>query len=418
MTEKDLLAEATQFYLGSRDFNGLPLRLVSVAEGELRGLLAGLISSGLVSVNFGDRHPNPHILAFAPESSSEQLDKLSRLRLVDACVYPSPEHLTGVVERSRYEGEPFRLKLALGEPQLSYYSFDLTVLEGYRNDPRYHYDTDDVAGRISVTSETYLQGEMRRADKVFLQTFGFSYDNNLNRAVAAYLCYLAGLTPEHQQIWLAKVLTDGFTLHPEYHRMTMGEWPEGGCIFTAFLAEVHMINEMSRMMGRPALFRRDFYETDRPKGFGFLVRPTLRELNDFILLLDKLLSENIDPEFFRSEVVPEEESPRAGGKIVVRQKGSLRLLAEWLNGTVHFPNPGPKDKMIAVFKKIRHLRQRPAHAIDDNIFSQSYFKDQRELMKEAYNALRTLRLILGNHPAARHCEVPEWLRTGRTIWTY
>jgi len=38
--------------------------------------------------------------------------------------------------------------LALGEAQLSYRSFDLSVLEFYRNDPRHRYENDDINGRI------------------------------------------------------------------------------------------------------------------------------------------------------------------------------------------------------------------------------------------------------------------------------
>ena len=36
-----------------------------------------------------------------------------------------------------------------------------------------------------------------------LQTFGFSYDLKLNRAVAVFV-HLARLSPEHQQIWKAQ----------------------------------------------------------------------------------------------------------------------------------------------------------------------------------------------------------------------
>ena len=56
-------------------------------------------------------------------------------------------------------------------------------------------------------------------------------------------------------------------------------------------------------MGRPALFRNDFgrYAEERPIDFAFMVRPTLRELNAFVLTLDKLLSDNIDPKFFETK---------------------------------------------------------------------------------------------------------------------
>jgi hypothetical protein len=416
VTQAELLQSITDFYLQSPDFNGIPARMISVSVAKLKPLIGRLVELGQISINFGDRHPNPHILAFEPEAKSKQLEKLAQLDLMDACLYPSKERLAGVVHQSEYRDEPFRLKLALGEPQLSYYSFDLSILEIYRNDPRYHYRNDDISGSISVTSTASLEGQIRATDETHLQTFGFSYDEQINRAVAVFLWYLRCLTPEHQRIWNAKLLTGNFKLHPDYGRMIAGHWPERVSIFTAFIEEQHHINEIARLMGRPRLFRTEFKEEPRPRGFGFLIRPTLEEFNAFVLVLDKLISENIDPEFVGGEVPLEQERSRADGKVVVARKGSLQLLNDWLGQTVRFPDPDPKDEMMSTFKKIRKLRQKPAHAIDENAFDQKYFKDQRKLIMDAYNAVRTLRLILMNHPAARSYEVPEWLEKGE-IWT-
>jgi hypothetical protein len=49
-------------------------------------------------------------------------------------------------------------------------------------------------------------------------------------------------------------------------------------------------------MGRPNLFRQDFgqYGENEPRRFTFLVRPTLEEFNEFVLLLDKMLSDNLN----------------------------------------------------------------------------------------------------------------------------
>lgn len=417
MTDRELLGQVTKYYLDSADFNGLPARLLPLCAEELGERLARLISQRVVSLNFGDCHPNPHILAFEPEIVPVQLEKLSRLGLATLCLYPSREHLATVVDPMNYAGQPFRLDMALGGPQLSHCSFDLAVLESYRNDPRYYYSCDDISGRISVTSVASSGGQIRSSDKILLKTFGFSYDEDLNRAVAVYLCYLAGLSPEHQQIWRAKMLSATFKLHPLYHRLTMGHWEDGGSLFTAFLKEQHLINEMSRLMERQPLFRESFQESYRPKAFGFLLRPTLVELNGFIHLLDKLLSDNINLDFFQGEVDRESETSRKDGKIVVRQKGSLQLLEEWLKKPSQNQDSEPRDEMIAVFKNIRKRRQRPAHAIHEDVFDQQYLKDQRQLMINAYKAMRTLRMILGTHPSTRSCKVPGWLQEEK-IWTY
>lgn len=62
------------------------------------------------------------------------------------------------------------------------------------------------------------------------------------------------------------------------------------------------------------------------------------------------------------------------------------------------------------------LAQASIHAVHEDEFDQRYFREQRELVMKAYEAVRTLRLILANHPATKKHEVPDWLFKGE-IWT-
>lgn len=417
MTKNDLLKTIIKFFLESREFNGISASTFEISKREIRGLIAELVKEGKVSICFGDIFPNPHVKAFNAEPIKTQIHKINTLGLQDACLYPEKEALIKIVDQTKFQDKPFTLKLALGEPQLSYYSFDLSVLEGYRNDPRYHFDLDDISGSLSVKSEHYESGTMVESDQIFLQTFGFSYDSNMNRAVAVYLWYLATLSPEHQRIWHTKLLSDDYKLHPDYHRQTMGSFPKGVSIFTAFLGEMHHINEMSKLMDRAILFKKEFTGDKRPRAFSFLLRPTLKEFNDFVHLLDKMISDNINLDFFKGDISLEEEIERSDGRLIVKPKGSLRILDDWLTQTVRFPDPTRKNQMITIFKKVRKKRQHPAHAIEEDVFDQKYFMEQRVLMKDAYDAIRDLRLIFKNHPQAKNYDVPAWLQKGK-IWTY
>jgi hypothetical protein len=249
-----------------------------------------------------------------------------------------------------------------------------------------------------------------------MQTFGFSYDSELNRAVAVFLRYLTGLSPQHQQIWNSKRLDGDFKLHPDYFRASiLGEWGEGVSIFEAFIEEQHQINILCSLMGRPPLFRVEFTEGNRPREFGFLLRPTLREFNAFALLLDKMVSDNIHQDFFRDDISLEYEEARPDGKIVVGRKGTIQALDEWLSLRYRIADRTPIDKMIAAFKEIRKLRQQPAHAIKDDEFDQQYLKQQRELMIKAHEAVRTLRIVFSQHPSAQGHKIPEYLDTAK-IW--
>jgi len=427
VSAEQVLQKITKHYLKSRDFNGITIaELLEELETEwftLRTLLKTLVAEELVSVIDHDTDVNPNIYRLPLEPKESQLRKLDGDNVPIGCLYPRTKHLTQVIDRSSYDGKPYLLELALGEPQLAYRSFDLSILEFYRNDPRYYYTNDDVRGTINVRDAYFESEGMADSDQVLLSSFGFSYDDDLNRAVAVFLRYLADLSPEHQRIWKAKEIGGSYKLHPDYFRNTVyGEWGECVPICNAFLKEVRLINQMTSAMERPPLFKEDFgeYGDDKPRKFGFLIRPTLEEFNNFVLLFDRMLSDNIDKKFFQNDVPYEREEERRDGKIVVHQKGTLQILDEWIRKwfTPYGNDWEPWERAMKSFRDLRKLRQKPAHSIDEDVFDQSYFRQQRELLIDVYNGVRTLRMLLENHPRVRESgiEVPDWLREGR-IWT-
>jgi len=423
-TRERLLNEVTTRYLSSRDFNGVSLALLVPSTSDwstIRASLVELVREECIGVLFPDTDDNPHILRFGFEPADEQVRKLEAVEdLRHVCAYPRPAHLRKVVAPSSYEGRPFTLELALGEPQFSYRTFELSVLETYRNDPRYWYQNNDIEGSISIRREFYESENMLERDKVLMQTFGFAHDANLNRAVAAFLRYLSPLSPEHQQVWKAREVRDGYKLHPDYVKNILGDWGErGASVFVALLVELHVINRMAEAMGRPSLFRKDFgpYAEDKPAELTFLVRPTSKELNNFILALDKVLSDNINRRFFRGEVTAEIEERRPDGKIIIRPKGTLSMLDEWLRKKIRLPDWEPWDTALATLREVRELRQRPAHALDDDVFDQRYLKQQRDLAVRAYQAVQTIRLLFANHPKTKDIDIPRWLNEG-PIWDF
>ena len=221
--KSDILRVVASYYLDSGDFNGTPIiRLIQeigVDWNKMWPALQELIDEDAIGVLFSDLELNTHILRLGFPPKEVQISKLDTDDFFHTCVYPRPGYLHKVVNASRYVGEPYKLCLALGEPQLAYRSFDLSVLEMYRNDPRYLYSADNISGSICVRSEYVESNQIYERDQVLLETFGFAYDENLNRAVASYVRYLADLSPEHQQIWKAKELTGNFKLsRSRFHR--------------------------------------------------------------------------------------------------------------------------------------------------------------------------------------------------------
>jgi hypothetical protein len=132
-----------------------------------------------------------------------------------------------------------------------------------------------------------------------------------------------------------------------------------------------------------------------------------------------MISDNINKKFFKKEVSYEREIQRNDGRIEVQYKGKLQILDEWVRKYFDTDDNWTLwEKSMGSLHKIRKMRQKPAHAIDENIFDQHYFKEQRELIIGAYSAINILRLLLENHPKveAANIEVPVWLREGK-IWT-
>lgn len=199
-----ILQIITTHYLESRDFNGIPAidlsEKIGVQWSEMSDFLRELINEDLIGILYSEFEPNTHLLRIGFPSKDIQISKLDTKDLFHTCVYPLSSHLQNVVDRSKYKSEPYKIYLALGEPQLAFRVFDLSILEFYRNDARYFYTNDDINGSISISDEYYKTHKMQERDQILLQTFGFAYDDEMNRAVATFIRYLVDLSPEHQQV--------------------------------------------------------------------------------------------------------------------------------------------------------------------------------------------------------------------------
>lgn len=438
MDRKNILNEITNFYLNSRDFNGIPIedlyKKTSLSENKFKEEITALIKNRKIYLIYEGDIPNPHIKPFPAPAIEKQIEKLHQFQIDDhinqseanaetfgegdikirfvqgigCCVYPAPDHLKNKVDWKKYVSRPFTLRLAMGEWQLRPYFFELGVLEIYRNDPRYTYRTDDITGSISYVDEKLLNP----SDQIFIQHFGFGFGDGSIRAVAVLLTDLAKLTPEHQQIWKAKMLSGyyKYRLHREFRRSILGDFYEKESIFSAFLKELEVIKGMSEKICRVSLINKTFEYDEKPENFGFLILPTLREYELFYHTLDRMMSDNLNKEFFKDKIT---ESDLSEGETMEKIDNQLiRKLEIWINKTVRFSDHGRKDEMLKIFREIRSHRSKPAHSHSKNQWNLKFYEDQKKLIKQAYTAIRTLRLILANHNLAKSVEVPEWLFKG------
>lgn len=411
MSEDDLFEKITEYYLKSRDFNGLPTRVLGLENDVIKALLKNLIKAGDVSIVIS--HPNPYVKCLSPRPIEEQVESLMKMKdLTHLVAYPEGMRLKKHVKPQKYAGKPFRLAVAKGEATLNCAYFRLDVLERFRNDPRFEFRNNDVVGTI------YSKEEGMETEDVYLKSVGFAYDEDMNRAVCIFYTDLMDMSKEQQQYWKHYELRGSYRAHPDFIMSQIyGEWPKNASLAEAITTELRVINDITQDCYGKKLFKADYTDSKRPKELSFLIRPTAKELNAFILMLDKIISDNINSKFFKGAIEPDIETEREDGKIVVSRKSTLTMLSEFIKREFKPANTEPMDEMFNTFKKVRKLRTKPAHSIEEDVFDEKYFKEQRELFIEAYSAVRLLRLILQNHPKADRSRIPEWLYKGN-IGTY
>ena len=199
----------------------------------------------------------------------------------------------------------------------------------------------------------------------------------------------------------------------EYYTNTIeGNWTTSYSIFSAFIEEHRLINEISNTFSTESLFNKTFENEKRPKEFTFFFMPTLENYHKFISLLDKMLSDNINRKFFDGKIELYELEELSSGQVERKNKGTLRLLEEWIRENYNHPENQLFIDIFKPIKKVRKERQSPAHKISDNHYDKKLNKKQIELLVEVYKSLKLLRMIFEQHPESNKIEIPEWLIEG------
>jgi hypothetical protein len=422
VSDDELLKIVCDFFTGSPDFNGIPASRLGEISGEawekLRVQIASLILARKIDLTFASVHGNPHIKRLPDLPPAQQSSRLNSENVGGICVYPSANLLASRSDLHSYDDRPYLLRLAIGEPQLRAVFFELSVLEKYFRDPRYLCRFWDSAGSISVREEHYLSEKMAERDKVLLQTFGIGYDPDRNRVVAVFLRDLSGLSAEHQQIWKAHEMSVPCTMNSDYEGACIwGVWPEHHSVYAAFIQEQIEINKLSALIGKAPLFKKTFEGGERPIEFSLMLRPTLRNFQEFAHVVDKMLSENLNRGFFKGDVPLQETETSGDGDTRVRDLGTVELLKRWLR--TRYRNRDGEDKseeVVQPLRAVRKVRQPIAHALNADEYDLLLPRRQDELLGEVVLTLQKLRLILMSHPKAKGYSAPTWLDGGKIVF--
>jgi len=399
------------------NFNGIVASALLAVQSNpemLRAELSALIQHGRVTAVFSCLSVNMHIKRFPDIPVEEQLKLLTGELLNAFCIYPTASAVQARVDLSAWQDRPFSKALLLAEPQLAFRAFDMGALERYFADPRYIVHFEDYMGTMSIANDFFMDEQHPERDKVSLQTFGLGFDEKRNPCTIVYLRYLAGLSAEHQQYWNSYLANGDVRMSEPYFRSSIkGEFWTNRSVRYAITEEMRLIQALSEAIWGRSLFRVS-PEGDVPIGLSSFLRPTAENFNRFVMALDKLLSESIDVKFFEGKVQLETETPRPNGKIVVRNKGTLTLLEEWLLKEITWDDPDAfREVVIQPLRKVRRLRQAPAHSFTPNTFSTEYSEKRKRLLWGVFNSLSNIRATFAKHPRAHQIQIPDWLDDSR-----
>ncbi len=385
----DLLREVIDFNIkASRDFNGLALRADTPAARIDEAI--DLTRRGLIQVVTGEDYLNPHIRPWQSRRTVEsQVASLVALAAGElsgaACLYPTAAGMKGVRLPKRYLGRPYEQELAKGRGVLELAYFTTDVLEPYRNDPRYHCRIGDFSIYMSVTDDVYGDDGEPQKDKVSLQHMGFAYDlsaykkgdesSPILRRVAAFIGDLAELSPEHQQRWRTyQIADDGLSPHPEWWANQMGNWTDGIGPFGRMSLELGRINELFENITGERLFAVD----KAPDEYGWILRPSQRDWDEFIRETDKLLSENLRHAAFDALAVVDRDEQ--GQKL-----GTIKRL-ELLMAQTQVPDEAI-TRYLKPLREVRKARQKPAHALRANLTDKTLVHRQVNIMRAINESL-------------------------------
>lgn len=425
-----ILDRIFNYFVNSSDFNGIPLRsLPEEFDLKTEGLIdivKELVSEDKVSIQSST---NPHIIYshhYPTQAQLKVLEEAKKIEIVTKklgeitynvpdteypiCLYPSKKYLKSKRDINLIKEEPYTLQLALAEPQLKPIFFEVEVLDRYFNDPRYNFKFSDYSGSISCEYDREDEPLVREEDQIFLKTFGLGVDSNNNRVAVAFLRYLKDLTKEHQVYWKSREVKDECKMVRDYFENSIeGTWTSSISIFSAFIKQLNLLNEISNVIFGESIFRKNFDEENRPKEFTFFFIPTSKNFYEFILLLDKMISENINKKFFKGKIDLYEFKDIEEGIVERTQKGTLRLFEEWLISNFETDKEESLRKIFDPLKLIRNERRKPAHKIIENIYDKNYTEKQREIIQNAYHSIQLLSLIFLRHPNAQNYKLPDWV---------
>lgn len=404
----DLLARVIEHYLGSHEFNGLP---VGESTGPYQNA-EGLLREGLVQLVTTTDYMNTHIRPWVKDDRDRQVSELaavSRGELM-GCLYPTPAAMEAHGPTVTHS-EPYRDRMTLGHGTLELVFFELAAVEGYVNEPAFSFTFSDDGFRFTTatdfdhTDDDLLAFE---AGYAYDHTVDYQGDEPIRRYWCAFLHDLVKLPARHQlRLSTFERAPDDLFPHPDWwDREIGGRWLDVIGPFTKILWELKAINDVWSIAFQASLFG----TVDRPRAWGWVLRPTTGAWNEFIHLTDKLLSDNL-----RHEGLDAAGAPKTDGD--GNQLGTLTRLQALLVSVSRKATTESVRFVLEPLREVRKQRQGPAHKIADTVTDANVVNKQRDLLRDVAESLQAIRSFAQTHPKVRAADwnPPQYIDNSRWL---
>lgn len=414
MDKERLLQNIVEYYLKSTEYNGFPL--YDMAD-DLEDVLCQLIDEDKVEILSSNDVINPHIRAFDIAIDKKIQKENIRNKAILSVAYPSKSVLSNIdIDLTM----PYSGMLRKGAEQFQIIYFDIEILERYANNPKFLIIDNGFRGSI-YPEDQYLEDD--EIDNEYVKNYGMAYIDGpaFERAIGVFVYDLSKLTAQKQQLWRAFELKsqDKCHIHPGFVKnLILGVWVTDMWVFHAIIDEMKTINAMCAAMNIPPFYSHTYgtHFSEMPEGYRNILLPTKKNYYDFVLVMEKMLVHNISIKTFTVNGINVRGINRQDddGNI----KGSIQMLDEWLCANTTAKAEDIHRVIISPLKRIRKIRQLPAHELASNEYDVKYYTDQFELVDDAYGSLASIRNLLRSNPATKSIKIPDYLIDGTPIVNY
>lgn len=391
--EENILKNVFDNFRNTRDCNGLASYNINVNNeaGELVSAIKNLIMADKISLLALEHDTNPHIIRFGFASKETQIDFLEKNEFSKLfCLYPSSKYLLNKIDTEMVPKYPFKYMIETGTPQFKACYFEWGVLYKFFSDPRYKFQFSDYIGKIESSDDVSIAGYVN------LRSFGIGKDGDGNRVVVAFPRDLIQMSSACQIEWYSKLVPnqEQCSILESYKRNLFdGCWNFPQTIYSSVIQEMNNINQLTNSIWNANFYREEFIN-NKPIDFDMIYIPTYKVYMDFVSLLEKIVVSNINDYFFDAIKLNRYDDE---GNL----KGSLLCLKDFLQKV----NPKIEEEIMSPLRKVRKLRQNPAHKIEINSYNIDYLNQQQDLIIMVFNSLNLLRKLIQTNPKSKDVNI-------------